>query len=70
MLYPPLYRTACQLLGPDLKGISVSFIIFTYGKETATPFCHLLILFLKYIAYLHPYLLTYLLHGAQSFLRS
>ena len=57
MLYPPLYRTAYQLLGPDLEGISVSLLNFYFWKGKGKEMCHLLTLFLNYFAYLRAYLL-------------
>ena len=60
MLYPPLYRTAYQLLGPDLEGISVSLLNFYFWKGKVKEMCHLLLFKLfRLPTYLLTYVLTY-----------
>jgi hypothetical protein len=56
MLYRLLYRTAYQLLGPDLKGISVSLLNFYFWKENVFAFVSLTDSLLRVFR-----LLTYLL---------
>jgi hypothetical protein len=64
MLYPPLYRTAYQLLGPDLKRISVSLLNFYLWKGNGFAFVSLtdsLLRVLRLFTYLITNLITYLL---------
>jgi hypothetical protein len=58
MLYPPLFRTAYQLLGPDLKGILVSLLNFYFWKGNGysfMPFTDFLLQVFRSLTYLLTY---------------
>ena len=71
MLYPPLYRTAYQLLGPHLKRISASLLNFYLWKGNGFAFVSLtdsLLRVFRLLTNLITYLRTHSVE--QSFLRS